>query len=126
MATVDYALTPELGDPLFGRGASYTFAWTLTDTDADGAPIRIGSNVVDITFQLAGTFDGATLVIEGTNDASTWLTHTDLDGSAMSYTSVPSALAAPRELGRRIRPRTSGGGGSQSVVVTATLRVAEG
>ena len=125
MATVDYVMTPELGDPLVGRGVSYTFAWTLTNSDADGAPIRIGSNIVDITFQVAGTFDGATLKVEGTNDASAWLTHTDLDGSAMSYTSAPSALVAPRELGRRIRPRTTGGAGAQSVVVTATLRVVE-
>jgi len=124
MATAPYSLAPERSDPPIGRGDSYTFAWTLTDADPDGEPIKIGSNIVDITFQANGTFDGATLVIEGSNDVESWLPHTNLDGAAMSYDTAPTSLQAPRELGRRIRPNSSGGGGAQSIVVTATLRIA--
>ena len=124
MATVNYILTPEQGSPLIGSGECYTFSWTLTDGDADGAPIRIGANIVDITFQASGAFDGATLTIEGANDGANWLTHVDLDGADMAYTAAPAALKSPRVLGREIRPNTAGGGASQSIVVTASVRVA--
>lgn len=124
MATVDYTLTNEQGDPVLGSGVSHTFSWTLTSTNTDGKPIRIGSNVVDITFQINGTFGGATVAIEGTNDTTNWLTHEDVENNAMSYTAAPTALVAPRELGRRIRPNLTTAGSGASIVVTATLRIA--
>lgn len=60
--------------------------------------------------QVDGTFGGATVVIEGSNDGTTYYTLRDPQGNALSFTTAN--LKAILETTRWIRPKTSGGSGT--------------
>ena len=79
-----------------------------------GAPF-LNNTRPDRTVQVTGTFDSATVLIEGSNDNSTWATLTDIDATALSFTST--ALKLIRECPAYLRPTVSGGGGSVSINV---------
>jgi hypothetical protein len=61
--------------------------WNLTSADPDGDKItRPGAS--DRAVQVAGTFGGATVVIQGSlNDGATWDTLHDPGGVAITFTS---------------------------------------
>ena len=116
----DVAFTPVAAGPVtpnLGHGGTILQA-TLTNTNAATEDFILDDTVTDFSFQLKGTFDSATAVLEGSNDGTNFLTLTDLDGGAMSFTADPTAMLVPREPCRYYRVSTSGGGGSQSIVVT--------
>lgn len=103
----------------FGDRAHVVTWSALTAANAAGTAIEMpGSS--DRSVQIDGTFDSATVVLQGSNDGSTWFTLTDPQGNAISKTSA--ALEMISELTRYIRPSTSGGGGSQSVNVRVLLK----
>lgn len=93
--------------------------WTpLTAANAIGDAIEMPASS-DRSIQIAGTWDSATAVLQGSNDGSTWTTLTDPQGNAISKTA--DFIEMISELTRYVRVSTSGGGGSQSL--TATLLV---
>lgn len=94
------------------------YTWVLTQANNDGAPIT-AHEYGDRTVQFTGTFDGATVVIEGANVA-TYTTLTDPQGNALSKTSA--AIEQIMEIPRFVRPNSSAGAGSQSVTVTMFCR----
>lgn len=72
------------------------------------------SRLPDKTIQVFGTFDSATITIQGSNDAgTTYVTLNDPQGNALTFTAnkIETILENP-EL---IRPTASGGSGSTDV-----------
>lgn len=99
------------------------FTWVLNNTDFDGAPI--GPNHADFrdrSVQAFGTFGGAAVAWQGTNEAepaSNWAQATNRAGAALS-------LSAAGQMGvgephRMQRPLLTGGAAS-SVTVIAYCR----
>lgn len=74
----------------------------------------------DKSVQVSGTFGGATLIIEGTNDGVTYHTLNDPFSNATSFTSA--GLKAVVESPMGIRPRVTGGDGTTSITVTLAAR----
>lgn len=92
---------------------SWIVKWEgLTAANAAGSAVEMPA-WSDRSVQAVGTFDSATIVLQGSNDGATWATLTDPQGNAISKTSA--GLEAVSELTRYIRPSTSGGGGSQDL-----------
>lgn len=92
----------------FGDHATLILWETLVNTD-DGSTVEApGSSIRSI--QIVGTFDTTTIVIEGSNDGTNFVTLEDVENNAMSYTAA--AFASPRDVPRFIRPRITADGGS--------------
>jgi hypothetical protein len=69
----------------------------------------------DIVGAALGTFDSATLIIQGSHDGVSWVTILDGAYNAISITEAGSFyLITPFDF---LRPSTSGGGGSQDIDV---------
>lgn len=64
----------------------------------------------DRSVQVAGTFGGAQVIVEGSNDGQTYFTLTDPQGNPLTFTSAK--LEAVMELTRWLRPRVVGGDGT--------------
>ena len=113
MATVS-AVEQSVRDDRMSRVAS--LVWTpLTSANAIGdSKSLVGSR--DRSVQFAGTWDSATIVLQGSNDGTNWHTLNDPLGTDISATA--NALFQILECTRYIRPSGSGGGGSSSVTVT--------
>lgn len=69
----------------------------------------------DRTVQLFGTWAGATIVMEGSNDGTNWATLRDPAGNNLSFTA--NGLKAILENPRYIRPSSSGGAGTDVDVI---------
>ena len=96
--TVATLINPMTGSPLFG----YSYAFTGNET-GDTIELPIG----DRSVQLKGTWNSATVVIEGSNDGTNFVTLTDGLGNALSFTA--DGLKNIGELTRYIRARVSSG-----------------
>lgn len=86
-------------------------AWAMAASDTY-APIEI-PGYADKSVQLSGTFNGSTIVIEGTNQDGadptilTYATLTDTQGNAVSFTAA--GIKQITEICRWIRPRVTVG-----------------
>lgn len=97
--------------------ASYA---NLDATNNVGSAIRF-AQWADRSIHINGTFNGATVVWEGSNDGGvTYTTLTDPQGVALSYNST--VLKGVTEICELARPRTAGGGASQLLTVGVLLR----
>jgi hypothetical protein len=97
--------------------------WTpLTTTNADGSPISYASNGMGgVTFQIGGTFGaGGTVVVEGSNDGTTYFTLNDQANAAVTVSAA--ALKTIRDAPLFIRPRVTAGDGTTSITVTAAFQ----
>jgi len=110
MATVQFSST---------RDGAIVVTWaTLGGTD-DGAPFRLPCSA-DLTFQVVGTFGGATCALQGSNNGSTWHPLTQSSGTSnMSYTTA--ACHASNETPLFVRPNITGGTGSSITVTLAAF-----
>lgn len=104
MAVVIPVLTSLVPQRLGNNVAIYT--WTGLATGDTGGPLN-GPGFTDASYQIGGTFGGATVVIEGSNDGITYFTLVDPFNVALSFTSAAFAQILPIALW--IRPRVSGG-----------------
>lgn len=91
---------------LYGKGSLAT--WTALATGDTGKPVS-GVGLSDRSVQMTGTFGGATVVLEGSNDGTNYTTLTDTAGSALSFTSA--GLKQVLQITKYIRPSVSGGAG---------------
>jgi len=90
--------------------------WPMGGADS-GTPFALPF-ATDITLQVSGTFGGATVALQGSNDGASWFELTKKGGTAAaSFTS--GAIAAVNENPAFIRPSTSGGTGSAITVIVA-------
>ena len=108
MATIDlqHADPPTQGYRLF--------LWE-TVGDADQGIPAPAETFTDRSVQAVGTWDSATLVLQGSNDGTNWTTLDDLQGNAISMTA--DGLVGIAEPTKFIRPSTSGGQGSTDIDV---------
>lgn len=112
MATVNYTETA------LQSVSSKVIKWTpLNQTDTDGQAYQPKWGR-DLSVQVTGTFGGATVVLQGSNDGSTWATLTDHAGNAVSFTAA--GLKSVAEATAYVRPLLSGGSGSTITVNMAT------
>lgn len=98
-------------------GDAWVASWTVGNAD-DGAPCEM-IMASDKSVQVEGTFGGATVVIQGSNDGTNWRTLSDPSNAALSF--AAAGLEAIQEHTRYIRPLSSGGTGT-SVTVTIFMR----
>ena len=100
-----------------GDGSVVLYTWSLTTANPDGAPIS-AVEWADRTWQVTGTFGGATLQPQGSNDGVNWFPLSNAAGGAAVSLTVASGVATI-ELPRYVRPNlTTVGVGA---VLTATL-----
>lgn len=107
MATIPLTLT---------RAEPYADAWVATwtvSTGDDGAPVKL-PQANDRSVQVTGTFATSTVVLQGSNDGSTWVTLNNPQGTAVSFTAA--GLMAIQEHTRYMRPLVTGGTGTGLVV----------
>lgn len=98
------------------RRKSLLVVWTpFTHTNTTGDAFEF-PDYSDRSVQITGTFDSATVVLEGSNDGTNWVTLTDPQGNAISKTSA--GLEQIEEVTRYIRPKHSGGTSAESITVT--------
>jgi hypothetical protein len=97
-------------DTLEAHGAlSRRYLWEEMGDDDTGAPV-LTSERADGTFQVVGTFGGATVALEWSNDGTNWITATDAQGNDVSFTAAGGAMFVER--GWKLRASTSGGSGT--------------
>lgn len=98
---------------------SHKWIWSLIKNNDTGEPLdeKHGCpTFADKTVHVKGDFSGpATIVIEGSNNGSTWVTLTDPGGSALSFTSEDLKVILENPL--QIRPRVTAGDASTDLDV---------
>lgn len=107
MATIQGSLVVE-------AAGSALFTWEAMG-DADNGSAALTAGFPDKTVSVTGTFDSATVILQGSNDNSNWFTLNDVYGNALSFTAA--AMAVVSENPKYIRPNTSGGSGSADIDV---------
>lgn len=89
--------------------------WEALGNADDGAPFALPF-ASDITVQPIGTFGGATVRLQGSNDGTNWHNMTQKGGtSALTFTA--SGLHSVNEAPAFIRPTTTGGTGTDVDVI---------
>jgi hypothetical protein len=112
-------ITPTLTRPSEATSRDIWLATWETMGNADtGLPVSMAGSS-DRSVQMTGSFGGATVVLEGSNDGSNWYTLNDPTGTPISRTS--GGLKQIVELTRYVRARSSGGTGTD-VDVTLLLK----
>jgi hypothetical protein len=102
----------------FGEDA-HVISWTLENGETGQALEMSGS--INRTIQFSGTFGvGGTVVMQGSNDGTNYVTLTDPQGNAISKTAA--AIEAIEEPTRYIRPSVTAGDGTTSLTCSLFLR----
>jgi hypothetical protein len=115
MATVNPTTTTIEGD---GSVVKHTWS-TLTSTNTDGAPAK-WSQFADRSVQMSGTWGGATVTLQGSNDGLVWFTLGDPQANGIAKTS--NALEQVLEMTHYVRPLLTGGDGTTAVSVILMMR----
>jgi len=95
-----------------GRNSSVVLWEALTSANAAGSAVQV-AGAKSMFVQFVGTFDSATIVLQGSNDNTNWVTLTDPQGNAISKTAAGAEQV--EDFPRYVRPSTSGGGGTQDL-----------
>ena len=115
MATTAPSSVTKLG----GDDSVVKVTYTIANGN-DGTPCEY-AQWADRSVHVAGTFGvGGTIVIEGSNNGSTYKTLTDPQGNALSFTA--ESIEAITELVRYIRPRVTAGDGTTAITVDFLFR----
>jgi hypothetical protein len=88
--------------------------WTLGASDT-GIEVDL-SDYVDRSIQVEGTFGGATVTVEGSNDSTNWESLRDPQGTILAFSAA--GLKQVLEATLKLRVRSAGGTGT---TVTVTL-----
>jgi hypothetical protein len=105
-------------DPISGR--SLSIAWSGLLNGDDGQPWDT-EDFPDWSVQITGTFGaGGTVVIQGSNNGTNWITLRDPSGAILSFTAAD--LRQALELSRWVRPAVTAGDGTTSLVATIKAR----
>lgn len=102
-----------------GRNAMKV-SWQGLEQGETGDAFLVAS-FADRSAQVSGVFGGATVVIEGSNNDSTYHTLTDPQGNLISFTTP--GLELVMELVSSIRPRVVGGDGTTSLNIDMVVKV---
>jgi hypothetical protein len=115
MATVTYSSNNEGAQD----GSIILYTWALTTANADGAPIK-APEWSDRTWQATGTFGGATVTLQGSNDNVNWFPLTNANGASggTAVTFTAAGGATPVELPLWVRPNLTVVGTAAVISVT--------
>jgi hypothetical protein len=96
------------------------YRWTDYSTADTSTPIKV-QNMQGLagSVQVTGTFGGATITLQGSNDGTNFVTLKDSAGTAISFTAAGMAEFSTAAL--YLKP-TSSGGTADNVTVTVILR----
>ena len=97
------------------------FKWTGVTESDQFQQIDAGGQVSDVTIVMTGTPGGVTINFQGSHDESTWINLKEPDGTEIALTSANS-YAALRDVMPFLRPRRSGGSGTNINVTVSTTR----
>jgi hypothetical protein len=111
MATIN----PIVNKAVQGANSVVTASWTMGGADT-GVQVAL-TDWYDRSIQIAGTFGGATVTIQGSNDGVNWSTMRDPASVALTFTAAD--IKQLLEMALYIRPITTGGTGSALVVTMA-------
>lgn len=117
MATVTPTLTSQVSTQ---DGSVVMASWDLTTANADGSPIQY-VEWADRTWQAVGTWGGATLTFQGSNDGTNWFGLTNAAGGAAATLSANGGLATV-ELPLYVRPNLTTPGAGATVTVKLCAR----
>ena len=116
---------PVEAPPLGEYAGTYRRQWIDMPADEVGDPVALPRHA-DRSVQITGSFDGASLRIEGTIDGDAWAPLTDPQGNDLVVGSYPagytSKIEAISEAVVAVRPRTVGGGASTALTITLFAR----
>lgn len=124
MATVNYVKASAVS---FDLQLADTIKWSLAANDV--GQWLVLPRAADRSVHIYGTFGGATVVVEGTNEPeadgnvdANAKTLSDPQGNPLSFTAGP-ALKAPVEMVRSIRVRVIGGDGTTAITAVLLAKV---
>lgn len=101
-------------------GSLMGFSWALLTASPDGSPVQF-AQWADRTWQATGSFGGATLTFQGSNDGTNWFTLTNAAGGAAAALTAAGGLATI-ELPLYVRPNLTVVGAGATVTVTLLMR----
>lgn len=93
--------------------------WAALAAGETGDALTFAAGFPDRSFQVAGSFFGATVTLEGTNDGTNWVTLTDPLGNAISFTAA--GIKQVLEATWRVRAKVTGGNSGGTTALIATL-----
>jgi len=93
--------------------------WASLAASGDVGQALQRTDLVDRSVQVTGTFSGATIVFEGSNDGTNYFTLSSPSGTALSFTAA--GLMQVTEATAWVRPHVTAGSGA-SLTVTLTAR----
>jgi hypothetical protein len=99
-------------------GANALFTWAGLGVADDGRAVEY-SEFADRSVQFAGTFGGASVSLQGSNDGVNWHILSDPFGAPITKTT--GSLVAVTEMTRYVRPLVSGGDGTTAITCTLFL-----
>lgn len=114
--TVEYVQT----SPANGMRTVQQVAWSGLVQDDVGSALPM-AQYSDKSVQVTGTFGGATVTIEGSNDNINFFTLVDPHGNNLSFST--SRLEAILEMTLWVRPKVTGGDGTTDLTVTMGVKV---
>ena len=94
-----------------------TWSGLLLGDDGAGAE---WVDFADRCIQVTGTFGGASVLVQGSNDGINWGALSDPQGNPLTFTA--QKLEQALELPRFVRPLVSGGDGTTNLSVTLCMR----
>lgn len=114
-------VVPVQNMPLGGAGGVQEIVWeAVTTAGSPHTSQRLGgTQSIAGSVQVVGTFGGATVVLQASNDNSNWVTMKDVTGTDISFTSA--GMVEFSTAASYIRVSSSGGTGDD-VDVTVSLR----
>jgi len=92
-----------------GDGTAVMASWDNLDESDTGPAAMEVTEYDSAVVQVIGTFNGGTVVLQGSNDGVNWATVQDIAGDAISLTAA--GISSLRDLPRYLRPLVSAGTG---------------
>lgn len=122
MAAIVPAIATENPGPL---GPVQTNVWAPLVQGDTALPVT-GAERPNRSVQASGTWNGATLTLQGSNDGTTYFVLTDTAGTPGNLSFTADGLKQVRENTAFTKPVLSGGGGSTSLKVVLVEAIAPG
>lgn len=98
---------------------AFVAKWEGMAQGDDGQPV-MGAQYTDKTIQVSGTFGGATLALEGSNDGVNYHALTDTQGNTLNITSAKIKQVVEATV--YVRPVVVGGDGTTNLSVHVLMK----
>ena len=99
--------------------------WTAIPLNSTGTPDQL-SRFPAHSIQIGGTFGGATVTVEGSDDGATYFTLTGENPAGGADVAVSATAATrfdvPNVVPQHVRPKVTGGDGTTAITVTITSK----